>query len=410
MQWALGTAAHGPVLSVSELNQRLRLSLDRSFNSLWVAGEISNFRAPSSGHFYFCLKDARSQIAAVMFRSANALLRFRPHDGLEVIARGRVSLYEARGDLQIYIDALEPRGLGEMQLALEQLRQRLETEGLFATARKRPLPFWPRTVGIATALTGAAVHDMVTTLRNRLPQVRIVIRPVRVQGSGARDELVAALADLNATADVDVIIIGRGGGSLEDLWAFNEEMVVRAVVASRVPVVSAVGHEIDTTLTDWAADCRAATPTAAAALVVPQRTELSVALARLSARLTHLVEQRTRQERRLLTAHAARVRHPRQMLAAQRLRLDELSERADRALANSLQLARGRLQAGAARLDALSPLAVLRRGYAIARRDDDGTVVRDADTLRPGDEIELVLARGTASVQVRAIAPRRSDG
>lgn len=410
MQWALGTVTQVPVLSVSELNQQVRLSLDASFNTVWVAGEISNFRTPSSGHFYFSLKDARSQIAAVMFRSANQQLRFRPHDGLDVIVRGRVSVYEVRGDLQLYVDGLEPRGLGELRLALEQLRQRLAAEGLFEEARKRALPFWPRAVGIATALSGAAVHDMVSTLRHRLPQVRVVIRPVRVQGREARYEIVRALTDLNNTPGVDVIIVGRGGGSLEDLWAFNEEMVVRAVVRSRVPVVSAVGHEVDTTLTDLAADCRAATPTAAAALVVPQRSELHAALGRLTARLTRVAVQRVRHERRMLTAHAARVRHPRQMLAAQRVRLDDLSDRAERALGNSVRLAHGRLRAGAARLDALSPLAVLQRGYAIARRTDDRSVVRDADGLQVGDSLEVVLGRGSATVHVRDVTPRRSNG
>lgn len=410
MQGALGTVAQVPVLSVSELNQQVRLSLDTTFNTVWVAGEISNFRTPGSGHFYFSLKDARSQISAVMFRSANQHLRFRPQDGLEVIVRGRISLYEVRGDLQLYVDALEPRGLGELRLALEQLRQRLATEGLFDEARKRALPFWPRAIGIATALSGAAVHDMISTLRRRLPQVRVVIRPVRVQGREARYELVAALTDLNATAGVDVIIIGRGGGSLEDLWAFNEEMVVRAVARSRVPVVSAVGHEIDTTLTDLAADCRAATPTAAAALVVPQRSELQAALVHWNTRLARIVTHRVRHERRMLTACAARVRHPRQLLAAQHLRLDELSERAERALTNRLRLVRGRLRAAAARLDALSPLAVLQRGYAIARRSDDGTVIRDAGALQVGDVLDLVLGKGAATVQVQGIAPRRNDG
>lgn len=404
MQGALRTAAHVPVLTVSELNQRLRTSLDVTFNSVWVAGEISNFRAPSSGHFYFSLKDARSQIAAVMFRSANEQLRFQPHDGLEVIARGRVSLYEVRGDLQVYVDALEPRGLGGLQLALEQLKERLGAEGLFDDARKRKLPFWPRAVGIATALTGAAVHDMVTTLRGRMPQVRIVVRPVRVQGRGAGIELAAALADLNATEEIDVIIIGRGGGSLEDLWAFNEELVVRAVAASRVPVVSAVGHEVDVTLTDLVADCRAATPTAAAGLVVPHRNDLRVHAERLAARLTLTIRQRLRQERRAQSGLTARLRHPRQLLTTRRLRLDELAERAERATAHAVRLAQGRLSGGAARLDALSPLAVLQRGYAIARRTADGSVVRDARGLRSGDLLELVLGEGRATVQVKETA------
>jgi exodeoxyribonuclease VII large subunit len=409
MQSSLGIATRVPVLSVSELNRRLRTSLDVTFNSVWVAGEISNFRIPSSGHFYFSLKDARSQIAAVMFRSANRFLRFRPHDGLEVVLRGRVSLYEARGDLQLYVDMLEPCGVGSQQLALEQLRQRLAADGLFDATRKRALPFWPRAVGVATALGGAAVHDIASTLRRRMPAVRIIIRPVRVQGPGAWPELVAALADLNAIRDVDVIIIGRGGGSLEDLWAFNEEMVVRAVATSRVPVVSAVGHEVDVTLTDLAADQRAATPTAAAALVIPDQRELQLQVARSVARLAQTVSHRLRHERRAVAGLARRVRHPRQLLSGQRLRLDELAERAGRAMAATLRLARHRMAGGAARLEALSPLAVLQRGYAIARRNDDGSVVRNARSLTIGDILELILAEGSARVRVLGAVTRSAD-
>ncbi|MGH7786076.1 MAG: exodeoxyribonuclease VII large subunit, partial [Candidatus Binatia bacterium] len=269
MRTPLGAAQPLPVLSVSDLNRLLKRSLETDYAEVWVGGEISNLRVPSSGHVYFCLKDARSQIAAVLFRSAARLVPFRPADGLDVIAHGRISLYEPRGDLQLYVDALEPRGVGAVQLALEQLKERLAAEGLFDAARKRPLPAWPRAVGVVTALSGAAIHDIVATLRARQPSVRVIVRPVRVQGQQAGADIVAALADLAAVPDVDVVIVGRGGGSLEDLWAFNEERVARAIAASPRPVVSAVGHEIDVTLADLAADCRAATPTAAAALVVP---------------------------------------------------------------------------------------------------------------------------------------------
>ena len=280
MREYVGVAQRVPVLSVSDLNRSLRASLETDYAEVWVAGEISNFRAPGpAGHFYFCLKDRRSQIAAVMFRSAQRYLPFKPKDGLDVIAHGRISLYEARGDLQLYVDALEPRGLGGVQLALEQLKQRLAAEGLFDAARKRPLPVWPRAIGVVTARTGAAMRDIVTTLRGRMPHARIIVRAVRVQGPHAGAEIVAALADLGTVDAVEVIIVGRGGGSLEDLWAFNEERVARAIAAARVPVVSAVGHEIDVTLADLAADCRAATPSAAAALVVPDCAALAHRLA-----------------------------------------------------------------------------------------------------------------------------------
>jgi exodeoxyribonuclease VII large subunit len=395
-----GVGERVPVLSVSELNRRLRRSLESEFADVWVWGEVSNFRVPPSGHFYFSLKDERSQIAAVMFRSATRVLPFRPRDGLEVIARGRVSLYDARGDLQLYVDWLEPRGLGGAQLALEQLKRRLAAEGLFDAARKRELPAWPRAVGVVTALSGAAVHDVVTTLRGRMRQVRIVVRPVRVQGQRAGADIAAALVELNAVPEVDVIIVGRGGGSLEDLWAFNEERVVRAIAASRAPVVSAVGHEIDFTLADLVADRRAATPTAAAALVVPDGAHLTQRLAAVRVGLVVAFERRLRSWRERVTTMARHVRDPRQSLRAQRLRVDELSERCRRALEGMLRLSRERHRGAAERLQALSPLAVLDRGYAIARRVEDGSVVRAAEELSLEQALRLVFRRGAARVRV----------
>ena len=244
------------VLSVTDLTRWIRGTLEEALSDVWVAGEISNFRVPSSGHFYFCLKDKRSQISAVMFRSANQTLPFRPADGMDVVVRGRVSLYEVRGDLQLYADWMEPRGVGAMQLALEQLKQKLAEEGLFAPERKRPLPLWPRGIGLVTALNGAAVQDMLTMLRARWPAARVVISPVRVQGKDAGGEIEAALAAIGRVDGVEVIITGRGGGSLEDLWAFNEEAVARAIAASPIPVVTAIGHEIDVTIADLVADRR----------------------------------------------------------------------------------------------------------------------------------------------------------
>ena len=403
MRDSVGTGTRVPVLRVSELNRLLRTCLETDVPAVWVAGEISTLRIPSSGHVYFRLKDADGQIAAVMFRSATRNLRFKPEDGMAVLAYGRVSLYEARGDLQLYVDALEPRGVGSAQVALEQLKRRLAEEGLFAAERKRPLPAWPRRVGVITALSGAAVHDIVTTLRGRLPGVRVVIRPVRVQGEWAGGDIVAALADLGREPEVDVVIVGRGGGSLEDLWAFNEERVARAIAAAPVPVVSAVGHEIDITLADLAADCRAATPTAAAALVVPDARQWTLQLQRRADALAAALLLSLRRRRERVAALARLVRDPRQTLIRQRLRVDELSDRGARGIAATVRTARARLVAAGERLQALSPLAVLERGYAIARRPASGEVVRNAADLAPGDELELLFRQGAARARIERV-------
>ncbi|HVO25827.1 MAG TPA: exodeoxyribonuclease VII large subunit [Candidatus Margulisiibacteriota bacterium] len=400
MQLPLDLAALTTVLTVSQLNQRVRETLDAELGEFWVVGEISNFRVPPSGHFYFSLKDDRSQIAAVMFRSANQLLAYRPDDGMEVIVRGRIGLYEVRGALQLYVEAMEPRGLGSLQLALEQLKKRLAAEGLFAEARKRPLPFLPRAVGIVTALGGAAIHDLLVVLRTRLPGVRIVVRPVRVQGKEAPADIVRAIAEISRVAAVDVLIVGRGGGSLEDLWAFNDEGVARAIAAARMPVVSAVGHEIDVTIADLVADRRAPTPTAAAAMVVPDHHDLHIWFERMGAGLLTGVQRQIARQRERLTAQARHLRDPRQVLRALQLRVDELSERALRGVTTRLRLARQQLRGGAERLQALSPLAVLARGYSITRRADTGAVVRDASSLQAGDCLHLTLARGSARVRV----------
>jgi exodeoxyribonuclease VII large subunit len=400
MQMPLGLPALTTVLTVSQLNQRVREVIEANLDEFWVVGEISNFRVPPSGHFYFSLKDARSQIAAVMFRSANQLLPFRPEDGMEVVVRGRIGIYEVRGDLQLYVDTMEPRGLGSLQLALEQLKKRLAAVGLFAEARKRPLPFLPQAVGIITALTGAAIHDLLVVLRTRFPGVRVVVRPVRVQGKEAPPEIVAAIADLNQVPGVDVLIVGRGGGSLEDLWAFNDERVARAIAASRAPVVSAVGHEIDVTIADLVADRRAPTPTAAATMVVPDHRDLTDWLDKTALALRANMQRQIRRHRDHLAAQARHLRDPRQVLKALQLRTDELSERALRAVGARVRFARQQLRGAAERLQALSPLAVLQRGYSITRRVDDGVVVHDAATLKAGDPLRLTFAHGAARVRV----------
>lgn len=400
MHPALGLSATTRVLTVSQLNQSVRETLDASFDDVWVSGEISNFRMPASGHFYFALKDKRAQIAAVMFRSANLLLPFRPGDGMEVIVRGRVSVYDVRGDLQLYVETLEPRGVGSLRLALEQLTQRLAAEGLFAESRKRPLPFLPRTVGIITALNGAAIHDMLVVLGSRFRSTAVIVRGVRVQGADAPPDIVAALHDFAELGGIDVIVVGRGGGSVEDLWAFNDERVARAIAASPVPIVSAVGHEIDVTLADLVADRRAPTPTAAAALVVPDRAALQEELGQVAAHLQGALLRHIRRQREQISFRARQLRDPRQVLNASQLHVDELGERMTRAGKARLRLLREQLRSAAERLNALSPLAVLQRGYSIARHAATGTVVRDAANLSPGDQLRLLLARGSALVRV----------
>ena len=393
------TAPAVRALSVSELVRRIRDTLEGAFPDVWVVGEISNLRRPASGHIYFSLKDRQSQIAAVMFRAAKQTLSFRPEDGLEVIVRGRVSLYEVRGDLQLYADWMEPRGLGAQQLALEQLKRKLAEEGLFAPERKRPLPTWPRAVGLVTALTGAAVQDMLTVLRSRWPAARVVVSPVRVQGKEAGPEICAALEALNRVEGVDVVIVGRGGGSIEDLWVFNEERVARAIAASRLPVVAAVGHEIDFTIADLVADCRAPTPTAAAALVVPNREELFERTVALDGTLVAALRRRLRLAADRVRASEERLEDPRRVVQRFRQRVDELAERAAQGTRLRLRWARERVVSTEQRLGALSPLAVLERGYGIVRRAD-GAVVRRAADVAAGDALEILLAEGRVKARV----------
>ncbi|MBI3786277.1 MAG: exodeoxyribonuclease VII large subunit, partial [Deltaproteobacteria bacterium] len=344
MQLPLGLSANTPIWTVSQLNRVIRDALDAEIDDVWVAGEISTFRVPASGHFYFALKDKRSEIAAVMFRSSNQLLPFRPADGMEVIVRGRVGIYEARGNLQLYVEAMEPRGIGSLQLALEQLKQRLAADGLFDPERKRPLPFMPSTIGIITALTGAAIHDMLVVLRQRMPQTKVVIRPVRVQGREAPPDIAQAIAEVSEIPEIEVVIVGRGGGSVEDLWAFNDERVARAIAACPVPVVSAVGHEVDITIADLVADCRAQTPTAAAALVVPDRLELQGSVDGLAYHLRACMLRSIDRQRQTLNARARHLRDPRQILKSLRLRIDELGDRAQRAANANLRTVRQSLR------------------------------------------------------------------
>ena len=397
--------APGPsaVLSVSELNEIIRGRLETGMDRLWVAGELSNVYAAPSGHAYFTLKDQRSQIAAVMFRRHAEKLRFRMEDGMQLVCFGRVSLYEARGALQFYAEEAEARGKGALAVAFEQLKNRLEREGLFDRDRKKPLPFLPRTIGIVTSLHGAAVRDMLAIVGQRFPARRVVIRPVRVQGEGAAEEIAQGIRELDGSGLPDVVIVGRGGGSLEDLWAFNEEAVARAIAAAGVPVVSAVGHEIDVTIADFAADRRAATPTAAAEMVVPMERELTERLAALSGRLRRGVEGRMERRRESLRHWAHRLADPGRGLRQGQMRLDDLARRLRRGQEESASRLRERLGRLAERLRGVDPLAVLRRGYSIVYRVPDGGIVREASSLRKGHRVRVDFAAGRAICQVEDV-------
>jgi exodeoxyribonuclease VII large subunit len=438
------------IFTVSELTGLVRTAIEAEFQELWLEGEISNLRMPGSGHVYCTLKDETSQIRAVLFRSSALRVRFTLQEGMQVVVRGRLTVYELRGEYQIVIETVEPKGIGALQLAFEQLKERLAAEGLFDQARKKLLPTFPKTVGIVTSLTGAAIRDMLTILRRRWPIIRIVIAPVQVQGEEAGRQIAEALASLNEWRLADVIIVGRGGGSLEDLWSFNEEVVVRAIAASSIPVVSAVGHEIDATLADFAADHRAPTPSAAAETVVPVLDEVVERLQGLTARTGQAMLYHCGSEHR-------RIERCRQGLAQIRFRIQEEAQRADEftgQLANSLrslvtgqreriqegrralavlspmfsvkrELAmlpqftkrlerqmyvvtvqrRQQIQAGIAQLHQLSPLAILGRGYSILSSVPGGNVVKTVRSIQAGDDLSAQLSDGRLDCSVRRVLP-----
>lgn len=433
------------VYSVSELTSEIKDLLEDTFEHLWVEGEVSDVHLHSSGHLYFTLKDERSQIRTVMFRSQVRLLAFEPEDGMYVLCRGRVGVYEARGIYQFILDFMEPRGLGALLRAFEQLKDRLQKEGLFDPARKRPLPFLPRRIGIVTSPTGAAIRDMLQILGRRFPNLHILIRPTRVQGEGAAQEIAGALDDLNRLPDLDLIVLTRGGGSLEDLWAFNEEEVARAIARSGIPVVTGVGHEVDFTIADFVADLRAPTPSAAAEMIVPLRRDLEEHLKGSGNALSQCISRIIRESRDALSEWSKRISDPRKRVADQRISLDDyhsrllthmgrvfktnqetlshqramllgkdpreriqrgrmelegLKERAFTATQAVLQTHRGAFEREVALLHSLSPLNVLDRGYSITRRHPTDEIVRDAATLRPGDRLRLTFHQGEASCRV----------
>ena len=443
-------AGHAPtreVVTVSELTTRIRGVLESTQGEVLVEGEIANSRLWKTGHLYFTLRDEHAQLKAVMFRSAVRYLRFTPEDGLRVVARGRVTVYEPKGEYQIVCEQLQPQGVGALQVAFDQLKRTLEADGLFEATRKRPLPLLPRQIGVVTSLHGAALQDILKVLARRHPTAHVVIRPVRVQGEGAAGQIARGIDQLSRQEGVDVIIVGRGGGSLEDLWAFNEEPVARAIATATVPVISAVGHEIDVTISDLVADIRAATPSAAAEIVVAGLDELLGRVDQLSdrlratlrdtvrrlltsvleldrrpgvagwparlairgrhaAELTHALTQATRstlvtRERRLRSAQLKLEAHePGRRVEASRTRLVVAGERLGTAIVHRRQRLKGRLGDLTGRLEALSPLGVLARGYAVCWNANRTAIVRDASAVSVGDDVAITLRQGQLTCTV----------
>ena len=448
LQTAAGSVRQ--VLTVSELTSLVRTSIESAFPDLWLEGEISNLRMPGSGHVYCTLKDESSQIRAVLFRSSALRVRFTLQEGMQVIVRGRLTVYEPRGEYQIVLDAVEPKGIGALQLAFDQLKERLGAEGLFDQSRKKILPAFPRTVGVITSLTGAAIRDILSVLQRRWPTLHVIIAPVQVQGEGAGRQIADALALLNEQGAAEVIIVGRGGGSLEDLWSFNEEVVARAIAASRIPVVSAVGHEVDITLADFAADHRAPTPSAAAEAVVPVLAEVVERLRELTVRTGQAMVRHCLIEHRRLDANVRglsqirfRIQEESQrtdettdrlkILVAQRLaacrevvraRQRELAglnpmllvkrglamvpqfmKRLERQMAVLIERRRKQIESTVAQLNNLSPLAILGRGYSILSRAQDGAILRRAKDVQAGEEIVARLSQGQLNCTVKRVVP-----
>jgi exodeoxyribonuclease VII large subunit len=394
-----------PVLTVSQLTRQIKDAVEGNFPLVWVVGEVTNCTRAGSGHVYLTLKDDTAQIRGVIWRNTAARLKFEIHDGLEVVAAGPVEIYEARGTYQLIIEQLMPQGIGALELAFRQLCEKLKAEGLFAAERKRPLPRFPRRIALVTSPTGAAVRDMLQVITRRWRAVDIIIVPVAVQGEGAAAQIAKALRSVHQIPGVDIVISGRGGGSLEDLWAFNEEIVARAIFDCRIPVVSAVGHEIDVTIADLVADVRALTPSEAAELVVPHFDEVRAELLALQAHLVQALRGQAATARAQLEALSSRrvLTRPAERLHELARRVDELEGRLRRAVSARFQFARQQLTAAGATLEALSPLKVLERGYSATRLVPSGVVVRSSSQARPGDLIETLLQSGRLKSRVEEI-------
>jgi exodeoxyribonuclease VII large subunit len=398
------TSSERKIYTVSQLNRQSRLLLESRFAAVWVEGEISNFKHHSSGHIYLTLKDESAQVSAAFFSQYQRGLRFELKDGLKVLAFCRISIYEARGQYQLYIERVEPQGVGALQLAFQQLKERLEKEGLFREERKRPIPKFPKTVGVITSPTGAAIHDILNVVNRRFCGTNILLYPVKVQGEGSAQEIAAAIEAMNKQAEAEVLIVGRGGGSLEDLWAFNEEPVVRAVFGSRTPVISAVGHETDWTLCDLAADLRAPTPSAAAELVVSSRLELEERLYDRKERLDSAIRGMFERCRERLSdlASSAAFRQPRYLLDQFTGRVDELGRQMEGRLTGLVDSKGQVFQGVMGRLNALNPLAILERGYSVSFNEKND-ILKDVRQISAGDVMRTRLHKGSLISKVTAI-------
>ncbi len=397
-----------PIYEVSQVNEyiKLRFDDDAFLNNLFLRGEISNYKCYPSGHHYFSLKDAGGSIRCVMFRGSAFSLRFRPENGMKVIAQGRISVFPRDGTYQFYVNQMTVDGVGDLHVAFEQLKAKLLAEGLFDPSRKRPLPRYPHTIAIITSSAGAALRDMLRILRKRYPLCEVKLLPVRVQGEEAPGEIAAALAYANRYRVADLIITGRGGGSIEDLWAFNDERVARAIAASELPVISAVGHEPDVTISDFVADLRAATPSNAAELAVPDQMELRQALAARQALLLTQMQKRLKQERGTLERLASSrvLKSPINYINDRRLQVDYVQHRLTAAFSETVQRKHRRFASLTAKLDAMSPLKVLARGYSMAS-DGQGTLLRSVKQIKPGDRLTVRFADGSAAAVVEEVNP-----
>ena len=407
-----GNQTEKHVYSVTELTRNIRVILEDAFSSVWVEGEVSNFTQHTSGHMYFTLKDSASQISCVIFKSVNKKLKFGIQNGMHFICFGRISVYDKRGSYQFYAEQVEPKGVGVLQLALQQLKERLSKEGLFDKERKVPIPYLPACIGVITSLTGAAIRDILNVTKRRFADVEIIINPVKVQGKGSASEIADAVRELNELNEspalgrkIDVIIVGRGGGSLEDLWSFNEEVVARAIYNSKIPVISAVGHEIDYTIADLVADLRAPTPSVAAELVIPRKEELRDRIDVLTGRLGNVLSHKIKllKERLTQLRESYVLREPMNMFRQAKQRVDELDRGLGVALKALLEAKRQSFNVLGGKLEVLSPLAVLARGYSITGKLPGGGVLRSSKNVKIGDNVETRLGKGSFISEITKI-------
>ncbi len=389
------------ILSVTELTRQIKGVLELGFTNICVQGEISNFKLHTSGHLYFTLKDERSQISAVMWKGRANQLLFRPNDGMKVMARGNITVYEPRGNYQIDCFQLQPLGVGELQRAFEQLKQKLFDEGLFDDEHKKPLPEFPQRIGIVTSSTGAAIRDMISVLSRRFPAIEIILVPVKVQGIGAAEEIAAAIQDLNKQHLVDVMIVGRGGGSLEDLWAFNEEIVARAIFASKIPVVSAVGHEIDFSISDFVADLRAPTPSAAAELVVKDKKEVVELIRNFCYTMNNSMTTSIKSYKQTIAnlTQSYSFNKPHDMLRQRSQQVDELHRRLEQNLVHSFTMIKQQSHSLSARMNSLNPKLVLKRGYTIVRQED--RIVSKMKDVKAATSATIEFHDGIAEAEIR---------